>query len=86
MKRSWLDKHWPVLAYIFVVIISLSVVWLIAYRVGLAKGELIQYENDIKYVEELQQDLQDEIDRIHTCPYCGKIFTVWNEGRTIERR
>lgn len=77
MKRSWISKHWPVVVYILVSIILFGIVWILGYRVGLEKGELIQYNTDIAYVEELQEALQEEIDEIHTCPYCNKIFTDW---------
>jgi len=77
MKRSWLDKHWPVILYIVVVLVSLFIVFILGYRIGIEKGELIQYNADVEYIDELNQALKEEKEEIHTCPYCNKIFSDW---------
>ena len=67
----------PVILFSIFALVMMCIVWLIGYRVGLARGELIQYTSDTKYVEELQKELQYEKEEVHTCPFCNKLFIEW---------
>ena len=63
-----------IILYTAGVLAVLVFIWFVGYRVGVESGELKQFTSDSDYVESLYAEIDELNNKVHTCPYCNKLF------------